>query len=175
MVAIPDDAPATVEDVNRWYALVAEIGRLMPSKLIAQEKVLRARIARSTVLFPKPKEGVNDYKLGNGWVLKFTNDIERKVDYALFQALGPQFEKSGITNAAQYLRQKWELDKKPYTTLTEEQRTVFDQCLTIKPASPKLEVVLPAAEAKKQEAIASLAAAQASGTMPNPPAPGLQL
>lgn len=174
MVAIPDDTPATVEDVNRWYALQAEIARLMPTKLIAQEKVLRARIARSTLLFPNPKEGTNDFKLGNGWVLKYTNGIKRDVDYAQFQALVPVFTEKGIAAAA-CLRQKWELEKKVYNTLTAEQKLLFDQCLNIKPESPKLEVVLPAAEAKKQEAIAALAQAQATGTMPNPPLGGLQL
>jgi len=172
MVDIPRQPPATLEDLKRWQALKVEIARLTPTALILQEKELRARLVAS--FFPTPKEGTNKFPLNNGWQLKFTNTIKREVDYGMFQAMADKFREAGI-GAAACIRQKWELEKKVYNTLTAEQQQVFDQCLTIKPESPQLEIELPAAEKKKQEAIASLAAAQATGVVNNPPVPGIQL
>ncbi len=172
MVAIPPEPAATMEDIVAWDRIKKETERLT-APLRLQELALRNRIVRT--FFPQPKEGTNTHELNKGWQLKYKHAVNRDVNYELFQAMGEQFEAAGLRNAGQYLRQKWELDKKQYNTLTEEERHVFDQCLTIKVASPQIEIVLPAKAAKAQAAVEALAQAHATGVAPNPPVPGIQL
>ena len=155
MVAIPAEPSATMEDLQRWDALKKRIAAEI-APLQAQERLLREKIVRT--FFPEPKEGTNKMPLSAGWELKYTHTIKRDVDYGVFQAMLPKFTEANI-GAAACLRQKWELEKKQYNTLTAEQKMLFDQCLTIKPESPQLEIVLPAAAAKKQAAVESLAQA----------------
>lgn len=172
MVAIPGQPPATVEDLKRWDDLKKAIAAQMPTALILQEKELRARIVAS--FFPNPKEGTNAYPLANGYRLKFVNSIKREVDQGEYQARQQEFVDAKIP-AASLLVWKPALDKKQYNTLTAEQQAIFDRCLIVKPESPQLEIELPAAAKKKQEAVAAMAAAQAQGVVPGNPQPGIQL
>jgi hypothetical protein len=172
MVAVPPQPPAGLDDLKRWDELKKEIARLTPTALILQEKELRARIVAS--FFPNPKEGTNAFPLANGYRLKFVNSIKREVDNGEYQARQQEFMDAKIP-AASLLVWKPTLDKKQYNTLTAEQQAIFDRCLIVKPESPQLEIELPAAAKKKQEAVAAMAAAHAQGVVPGNPQPGVQL
>lgn len=146
------------QDLYAWFKLKAEI-----AKLRQEEHFLRLRIVR--VLYPTPKEGTNNFDMGlidplsEGFVLKFTNGIARKVDPALLSNIKPALAEMGVS-ADKLVRYKPELETKAYRTLTAEQMAFFNQCLDIKPESPQLEVV-PTAD-KKRELDAAKAAATAS-------------
>lgn len=172
MSEIPGQPPATVDDLKRWDDLKKAIAAQMPTALILQEKELRARIVAS--FFPNPKEGTNAYPLANGYRLKYVNSIKRDVDPGEYQARQQEFTDAGIAFASM-LVWKPNLDKKAYNTLTAEQQNIFDRCLIVKPESPQLEIELPAAAKKKADAVAAMAAAQASGVVPGNPQPGIQL
>lgn len=173
MTDIPGQPPATIDDLKRWDDLKKAIAAQMPTALIVQEKELRARIVAA--FFPNPKEGTNAYPLANGYRLKYVNSIKRDVDPGEYQARQAEFTQAGIAAAAM-LVWKPTLDKKQYNTLTAEQQQVFDRCLIVKPESPQLEIELPAAAKKKADAVAAMAAAQASGVVPaTAGVPGIQL
>jgi hypothetical protein len=137
----------TPELIAEWNDLQEQLG-----KLKAKEMLLRQAIY--TGLFNDPKEGTNTYPLLQGWELKATRVIDRKIDLPVLQAIagadGP-LHKAGI-RADDYIKWTPELKIKEYRTLTAEQRAVFDQALTIKDGSPQLKLVLPAAAAKAQAA-----------------------
>jgi hypothetical protein len=114
--------------LSNWETLNVQLADL---KL--REMSLRASIF-------KPVEGINTHKLKNGYALKGSYPINRKVDLALLQTLSPRFVANKI-NAQSLVEYKASLKTGVYRTLTVEQRHLFDQCLEIKPGSPSLEIV----------------------------------
>jgi hypothetical protein len=119
--------------LSNWETLNVQLADL---KL--REMSLRASIFKK--VFPKPVEGINTHKLKNGYALKGSYPINRKVDLALLQTLSPRFVANKI-NAQSLVEYKASLKTGVYRTLTVEQRHLFDQCLEIKPGSPSLEIV----------------------------------
>lgn len=126
---------ATQEDLNLWYKLQEELGRLK-----IQEMDLRKKIFGS--YFTEPVEGTNTAPLTEGWVLKGQYKIDRKPDEALLTTLSPVFKEKKIP-VKELIIYKPELALRVYRTLSEEERVIFDQCLVIKPGSPALEIVKP--------------------------------
>lgn len=115
----------------------------------AKERELRAAII--TQFFPAPTEGTNknEATLADGRVAKLTlkYPIERKVDEVelrtLFKAAREvEGHLLGAVNFDKLIRNKPELATKEYRDLTDEQRTLFDTCLLIKPGSAQLELNL---------------------------------
>ena len=125
------------------------------------------------LLFPAPKEGTNTVELANGWQLKATYPIDRKVDAALVQQLRglrlgdlPQellvklcVDLGTVTsdtpvlealrlNVDELLNYEPKLVVKPYRQLTAEQTLLFDRCLDSKPGSISLEISQPKKVAK---------------------------
>jgi hypothetical protein len=150
MTTIPDN-PVTVVDLMVWFKMQEDL-----RKLKAAEHLLRTKLFKG--YFPTPKEGTNTLDLdplliaanlpSGGHVLKATHPIERKVDEAALTTLTPTFREKGI-KVDDLIKRKPELAVKEYRTLTEEQVQLFDQCLIVKPGSPTLEIVLPAAAKEK--------------------------
>lgn len=139
MVNIPENQ-VTEADIQEWYMLQDKLKTLKTN-----ESILRSKIFKG--LFPTPKEGTNIFDLSQGYVLKGKYSLTRTIDIGALQALRTEFESVSIPVDSLI---KWEpsLKLKEYRELTAEQMTLFDQCLTIKPGSPALEIVLPA-KAKK--------------------------
>ena len=142
MVQIPEN-PVTQEDLNEWYKLHEQL-----SALKAKEALLRGKIFKG--MFPNPVEGTNNVPLSEGWVLKGKHVINRSVDQAALTSLATVdaathmsvLSSHGIS-ADSLVRWKPELVTSEYRKLSEDQRQIFDQCLTIKEGSPALEIVLP--------------------------------
>ena len=97
-------------------------------------------------LFPNPVEGTNKYPLSDGWVLKMTYRIERKIDEAALALNLARLTENNIS-ADKLVVKKPELSKRAYNGLTVEEKLIFDECLIIKPGSASLEIVLPASAA----------------------------
>jgi len=110
---------------------------------IAKEQALRKEVA--DLFFFTPTEGVNTFELEQGYKLKLTYKIDRKIDEAALDAVRKQLAEDKI-NIDTLLSYKPSLDTKAYKGLMQvnpEAAKVFDQALTIKPASPTLELVAP--------------------------------
>jgi hypothetical protein len=145
----------SLEELLEWDKLKRQIADFKPT--IDLEMAMRKRIAKS--FFHEPKEGANKYPLHEGWVLEFTNNIDRKFDLPALTAGKAMLLENKIPVDALI---EWEpkLVTKAYRELTEEQRQLFDSVLIVKPASPTLKIVLPAKAAaaqamkKAQEALA---------------------
>jgi len=144
MTAIPENT-VTQEDLAEWYRLQEQLRTVK-----AAESMLRAKIFKG--MFKDPKEGTNTIPLNQGWVLKAKHVINRDVDQASLTACSQideatqmsRFSSNGI-HTEKLIKWKPELVTKEYRLLTDEQRQIFDECLIIKPGSPSLEIVLPAA------------------------------
>jgi hypothetical protein len=127
--------------LKNWYTslMAAKEAKLV----IEKEQVLRKKV--SDEFFPEPEEGVNTIELAGGWKLKLTHKIDRKLDEAALPAIQAQLKEMGI-NFDTVVRYKPDLDTKVYKSMkthNAEAIKVFDQCLTIKPASPTMELVEP--------------------------------
>ena len=118
-------------------------------RIKASEMLLRTKIYKG--LFTAPEEGTNTLPLDGGWVIKAKRTIQRDVDLAALtiNASVPEGkEKSRLGEAGivpeALIKWKPELVLKNYRLLTDEQKTIFNECLVIKDGSPALEIVLPA-------------------------------
>ena len=109
-------------------------------ELIEQEQTLRKAVMAE--FFPAPKEGVNSLDMGQGWTLKGTYKIDRKIDEAALPAVKEQLRELGV-NADTLVKYKPEVATTIYKTLPEQARLIFDSALTIKPGSPVVELIPP--------------------------------
>jgi hypothetical protein len=135
MIEIPENQ-VSQEDLFAWYIMAAELRALK-----AKESLLRKKIFGAA--FPDPKEGTSNHVLSDGYVLKGQYSLIRSIDIGALDALKPTFRLSGI-DPDNLVKYKPELKKAEYNKLTQEEKTLFDQCLIVKPGSPTLEIVLPA-------------------------------
>lgn len=124
-----------------WLAAQAQVASFKPA--IAAEMELRKQVMAE--FFPLPKEGVNDFALAEGWVLKGTYKLERKVDLGAIPAVYAKLREMGV-NPDPLLEYKASLATAAYkslATINPEAAHLFDQALTIKPASPTIELKAP--------------------------------
>ena len=121
--------------LNEWYEIREQLKVLQD-----KEKELRLRIMSS--VFPDAKEGINNYPLEGGYVLKGTRVISRKIDEASLSAIADQLASAGVS-VDSLIRYKPELSVSQYKKLSAEQRMIFDQALIIKDGLPQLDIVLP--------------------------------
>lgn len=121
-----------------WNTAVAKAVECKP--LILHEQELRKAVMAE--FFPAAKEGVNNLDMGQGWTLKGTYKIDRKIDEAALPAVKEQLRELGV-NADTLVKYKPEVATTVYKTLPEQARLVFDTALTIKPGSPTVELVPP--------------------------------
>lgn len=131
----------TDDKLTRWHNLQKQLEPY--KKLQEQEMALRKEIIAE--MFPNALEGTNVLQLGNGWRLRATIKLDRKVEVEKLAATKEELIKRGV-NPDRLLRYKPELVVKEYRTLTEEQQKVMDYAITTKPASPQLELVAPTEE-----------------------------
>lgn len=142
MAPLPGDV-VTIEQIIEWDNCKKQLAEVK-----AREALLRSRIAR--ILFPNPVEGSrNDLPLAQGWILKLTHVINRKLDEAAWKSGAESLRQFGI-RPEEVVVYKPELSKSAYNELTEEQRHEVDMYLEIKPGTPSLEIKLPARAAKAQ-------------------------
>ena len=127
--------------LTEWQNAKAEANKVNP--IIEKEQALRKEVF--DLFFPAPTEGTNKFDLPEGWVLKGTYKIDRKVDEQAVPAITEALRGMGV-NVDLLVTYEPKLKTATYKELTAEQRVVFDQALTIKPGSPTLELVPPKAK-----------------------------
>lgn len=128
-----------LEKMRVWNDAVAQVENIA-KPLIATEMALRKELF--AMAFPSPKEGTNDLALPNGWKAKAVYKLDRKLDEAALPAVMDALRKLDVI-AESLVRYKPELDTKAYKALSDANQAIFNQCLTIKPASPSLELIQP--------------------------------
>lgn len=115
----------------RWQEVTRQL-----SDLKAKEMEMRQKLFSSA--FAMPKEGVNNFELMPNLIVKGTYKLNRTVDKSTLGATLKQLP-SGYEEAL--INWKPEVKVSAYKKLTDDQRLIFDQCLTIKPGSPTLAIV----------------------------------
>lgn len=134
MVQIPENE-VSEQDLATWYAMQDQLSKLKIAEMLLRQKIFKA-------YFTAPTEGVNSAPLANGWVIKGTYKIDRKIDMALLTAFTPALRENGI-NPDHLIKYEPSLVTKEYRQLTAEQEKLFDQVLIVKPGAPSLEIVMP--------------------------------
>ena len=142
MSVVPENT-VTMADMVLWYKTAEEV-----KKLQNLERILRLKIFKH--YFPEPEEGVNNFTMPDGSIVKGTRIISRDVDIGTVNAYkmpGPngepsKFEQMNI-NIDHYLRWKPELKVGEYRKLTAEELAFIDQCLIVKDGMPQLAIVAP--------------------------------
>lgn len=132
-----------LELLSTWWNAFTEAEAA--KEVIKREQELRKQVFEH--YFENPQEGTNYLELPNGWRLKATYKLDRKIDEAALPAVKEQLKEMGV-NADSLVEYKPSLKTKLYRELTAEQMRIFDQALTIKPSSPTIELVKPKEEVK---------------------------
>lgn len=126
---------ATNEDIMEWLETKRKLATVKAKEAILREKIIKT-------FFSGPKEGTNNFELGNNYKLKYTHKLTREVDDAMLTNLLPSLREKGI-NVDNLVERKPSLKLKNWRDLTEEEHQLFDQCVTTKPASGSLEFIKP--------------------------------
>lgn len=119
-------------------ALLAEREQIQKWLKTAQEREMEIRKTLTASLFPDAKEGTQRVEQ-DGYVFKMVQPLTRKLDEAALDAIMPQmpeqFRQIGVL-----VKYTPGLVKAGYDALTEQDRKVFDQALTITPGAPQLTI-----------------------------------
>lgn len=133
--------PEQTTKLTEWQAAKAAADAVKPT--VEKEQTLRKEVF--ALFFPAPIEGTNKFDLPEGWALKGTYKIDRKVDEQAVPAVSEALRGMGV-NVDLLIGYEPKLKTATYRELTAEQRGIFDQALTIKPGSPTVELVAPKAK-----------------------------
>lgn len=136
-VALPSvpNVPATQKDIERWYVVAEQM-----TKLKEEEMTLRKKIFGT--YFQTPEEGVNILPMTDGFVMKGTYKIDRKIVEEAYKTLLLDFQKAGLP-LEDLVKMEPKLSVSAYKKLDAKQQKLFDKALEIKPGAPTLEIVKP--------------------------------
>lgn len=123
-----------------WRWQKARRALIRAKRLVDHEMDVRKNLAAA--LFPTPKEGANKVVLSNGIIVKYTHQIDRKLDEGVLKVNADLYKAAQI-NVDNIIRTKPELRVKEWRELSDEQKLVFADAITEKPSTITLEVVLP--------------------------------
>ena len=131
---------------EEWFRKLRYWQRLCSTLKDVKEEEAALRKELFAGAFPAPKEGTQRVTLTDGTVLKGEFKLNRKIDIEILKGLDlPQRLKDLV------VRYKPELDTKQYRSLKPEDLEIFDECLTITPGMPALEIEDPAEKKKKKK------------------------
>lgn len=136
-------APATIPDLVPDDTVKAWL-ELKQAAKIANDAEMTARKAMVAAYFPPKNEGSMTRKTPSGLSVSVTFTINRTIEKGTLTALTPQFEEAEISLDA-LVRNKPELVVSEYRLLSDEQRMLFDQAMTIKEGTPQVEIKVPKA------------------------------
>lgn len=142
LVCKQHEREVTSADIHLWYKMKAELKKLTDAEMELRQFIFKGK-------FISPVEGTNRLGLGEGWDLKAVHVINRSVDEPALGILIQKFQESKIPVDA-LIKYRPELVKSEYNALTNEQKQLFDQALTIKPGAPQLDVVKSATKRRKK-------------------------
>lgn len=127
------------QKILEWNGNAEALARLKKIEM-AQRKELVEEI------FTDPKVGTNHHDLGHGYKLTFTHKMDTKLDAEAFALIQPEIEKLGETAKAELgetITYKPSLVMAGYKALSDDVKELFDEAITVKPASPTLKLVQP--------------------------------
>lgn len=120
--------------IAAWNMLAEQLRELR-----AAESALRDEIVSE--LCPDPKEGTHKFDISSkGHVIKVSQNYTRKVDADKIKQVATKLPR-GI--GKQLFKNKPSLVKKVYDELPQKYRKIVDDCLTIAPAKPTMQIVEP--------------------------------
>jgi len=121
----------------------------------ANEMALRKALFKR--FFPQPREGVNNYPLASGYVLKGTPKVNVRVDEAVIPNVRTQMASMGLA-LDPFLKVKHDLVWSAYKQVRDDEEAnktvgpVLRTMLTFTEGAPVLDIHLPAKAAKAQNA-----------------------
>ncbi len=121
--------------LQRWNEMSLALRDLKIAEIILRKEIFGEA-------FPEPSEGTLYLPLGNGWRLKGGYSLSRSVDTTHLSIMREEMAKLGVS-IDPLLNWKVDLRVGPYKALEEDARKLFDNIVTTKPDSPKLELVAP--------------------------------
>ena len=137
-----DPAADLTEALVAWNKAKEEQSYYVQTEM-ALRKALFARF------FPAPKEGVNNFPLHNGWVMKGTPKVNIKVDEAVIPNVRTKMAEMGLS-LDPFLKTKYDLVVSAYKKVRDDEEAnktvgpVLRTMLTFTEGAPVLEIVLPA-------------------------------
>lgn len=138
---LPALSPEVKTKIAEWNQI-----REWMAKGKAREMELRRELV--SLFVPNPKEGTNHVQ-GQGFAVTIGHKVSRELDEAALDAVMPQLpEHLRVVGTLISYRPKFDL--KVYRSMSDDERKIFDQALTIKEGAPELEIIVsdaPPAEA----------------------------
>lgn len=145
----PTEAPkenplkeAAKELTKEFLDALAELEFLNQQIKDLKEKENALRLQIYGACFENPKEGINNFALPAGYVLKFTGKVNRTVDASVLPLVREELENLKV-NMDDIIKLKPELAVGAYKKLSPEAKLVMDKAVTSKPGTPSYEIVLP--------------------------------
>ena len=123
--------------ILKWQRTKAMLDRCK-----ARESDLRDQIVDD--VFSERTEGTNSAELGHGYEIKCKQPYSYNVDEDELKNVLKEMPRGA---KKKLIKTKVSLIKKGYSALDEEDKEIFDPCLTLTPGKPQLEIVAP----KKEE------------------------
>jgi hypothetical protein len=128
--------------VQQWYALATQIADLKAQlkPLERQEMELRKALAESVNKAVPLQEGVNNYPLPGGRVLKITYSLDRKVLPEHIEEARTEYNRLNSVPCAfdDLLRMNYEVNIKQFRKLDGPAALTFSRVLETKPRSPTI-------------------------------------
>lgn len=117
---------------------------------LAKKKEVLLRNMVVNAFFKEQKEGVNNYELGNGYVLKLKqNYIHSFVDNLPASEMLAKLSALGFEDGEKYIKFKPSLVLTEYRKLEGDKKIAFDTMLEIKQSLPSIELVSPTKKGDK--------------------------
>lgn len=123
------------QKIGIWKSLKDQLATIKD-----QEIALRSEIFKE--VFVHPTEGTNTADLPEGWKLKGTYKLNRKLDESALPAILEQLRKKKV-NTDQIILYKPTLDTRAYRLMEPDMRHLLEKAMVIEPGAPTLELVEP--------------------------------
>jgi len=129
----------SMDEVIAVWNLHVSVNNLLKDLIPVEMEVRKTLFAMA---FPEPVENTNTLELSHGWKLKAMHKFDRKIDEAAMPDILAELQNLGV-NTDILIKYIPQLEMTNYRSMTEENRTIFNQCITTKPGSPSLELIAP--------------------------------
>lgn len=131
--------------INQWHKLKSQLAQVKLDNKADTELEFKLR-AKVKTFFTDVCEGAkNVLELGNGYSLKMKQGYTRKVDTATVVSLSEAMAQMNIP-ISMLFKVRYDLDLAVYRKLTDEQKKLVDQAITLTEDAPTIELVEPKKE-----------------------------
>ena len=128
-----------------------EVAATQLAALKADEQRLRLEYIK-LVSNPTKETGTENIELGNGYKAKIVKKLNYNVNQDTVNTALDRMENDspeGKVFADLAIKWKAELSKTQYDLMPEKYRKMIDECITVRPGLPSLEIVAPPTKAKR--------------------------